>query len=117
MLEMILPFILSNWIWVAVMLILWKIGNDLKKVVPEASKSVVWRIYWSTLPFHPIIAGCLLGFVLPIPASIHQAFPFIVHELGGVVSNIYYTSAGVASTVWYDFYKSYTKAKTPKSEE
>lgn len=107
--DLFVPFLLENWIFLAVVVILWYVGQEIKKQAPAATESTLWRFYWKTLPFHPVIIGIVLGAFAPVPAS-------IVAVLGNTVGYYYYACAGVISIVWHDVYTSWKKHPKPTEE-
>ena len=103
------PFLIEWWPFIAVVFILWYLGQEIKKKAPPADKSWFWRLYWMTLSFHPVIAGVVLGYLgLPVPAS--------VNALGAHSASLYYAAAGVLSVKWHDIWRNYNKYKKKKDE-
>lgn len=103
------PFLIEWWPFVAVSLILWYIGQNLKKIAPKPEVNWFWKLYWMTLWAHPILVGIGLAFLgLPVPVA--------VEALGNGAAELYYSAAGVVSVVWHDAWRTWKKYKTKKEE-
>lgn len=103
------PVILEWWPFIAVMFILWYVGQEIKKKIPPASTNWFWQWYWRTLSFHPLIIGLALGyFGLPVPATINA--------MGHGIPELYYCFAGMASVKWHDALRTWQKYKIKKEE-
>lgn len=109
---LIWPFLIEWWPFFAVAVILYIVGNQIKKYAPSAKTSKFWMVYWATLPIHPLVVGIILGFFgLPVPAT--------VQALGEGAAELYYGFAGILSPYLHDVIqtaKKYIKKHFEKEE-
>jgi hypothetical protein len=99
-LDKIFIVVAANWSFLAVALLLGMIGEVIKPMIigpnkKEAEKIRWKRVYIRTLPFHPVVAGGLLGLFLS------TTLPELVASSGIVGSVLYFAAAGVISTWLY----------------
>lgn len=102
MLETLLPVALTHWPFLAVAAVLWALAQAAKAVAPSADAGPGWKLYWSTLPFHSVIAGCLVGACFPVLAPFAAARP---------LSALYFAASGVLSAYGHDIWQTYRKHK------
>ena len=98
---------MTFWSFIAVSLVLYRLGETAKNLVLGRTKEDVaqnlkirWKsVFYETLMFQPVVAGGLMGLVLgaTVPAVI---------STGGVISSVlYFATAGVMSTWIYELVK------------
>lgn len=94
-------FLVNMWGFLLVGVLLSAIGLGIKDLMVDPTKSPVHKIYWKTLPVHPVLAGMLIGLV---PSM--QMPDFMGGNSASVVSRvIWYGTAGVFSTWSYSTVK------------
>lgn len=103
---MTLDTVLEHYPFFAAAIILGMIGSQLKRVITkkmaEQSKLAWW--FRATLPIHPVLAGCTVGYIDVLPTSMGLSGP------GG--SALYFGLAGAASSWVYGAFKHFVEKRT-----
>lgn len=106
MLETLLPVALTHWPLLAMAAVLWALGQMGKAVAPPAEASAAWKLYRQTLPFHSVIAGCVIGACFPVLAPFTAARP---------LSALYFAASGVLGSYGHDIYQTWRKYRGGES--
>lgn len=106
--SLIIPTIIEWWPLFFAAAVLWSIGQQVKKFIPD-TQSKFWVFYKRTLPLHPVLAGILFGSLsfAPVPTS--------VASLGGASGSLFYAGAGFLATYGHDLWVTWRKHRN-KSE-
>lgn len=99
----ILPILVEWWSFLSFAAIAWTAGQAAKHLAPPPS-TAGWRIFWRTLPYHPVVFGMIFGAtgIGPLPEAFVKA-----HGTGP----LYYGFAGVIAVYSHDLWKTWVKYK------
>jgi hypothetical protein len=110
---------LTYWSFIAVALVLYRLGEAAKNVVlgktkkelDEAIKTPWKKNFYETLMLQPVVAGGLMGLLLS--ATVPE-----VISAGGIISSVlYFAGAGVLSTWIFDAIKRMVRRFSPSLPE
>jgi hypothetical protein len=105
--NIIIPTLLEWWPLFFFAAILWSLGQQIKKIIPDHTKSIFWKYYWATLPIHPVMAGLIFGSFsfAPLPSNIKS--------LGGISGILFYGFSGFLAVYARDLFQTFIKYKNP----
>lgn len=100
LIERVMRLVEPHWGFFAVAIVLSVVGTLAKRQVPKrkTAHSRFARLYWGTLPWHPVVAGMLLAFAPGMPRSELQT---------PAESVIYWVLCAFTSTWLYDAWRAF----------
>lgn len=92
-LSWLLDPIVTHWPFLSVALILYVVGQGMRRAIPGSKDSRGWRgVFWRTITFHPLVTGAVLGFIRSMPVSAGG------EEWSTAPRVLYFMAAGAFST-------------------
>ena len=104
MLETLLPLAATHWPFIALAAVLWALGQAGKALAPDASAGPMWKAYRATLPWHPLLAGAVIGTLCPALA------PLVLGNTRPLAA-LYFAASGVFAAYAHDIYQTVAKYK------
>jgi hypothetical protein len=81
------------------------LGQTLKRFAKPPTAGLFWRLYWRTLPLHPVILGALFGLTDFAP------IPDWVASTGAKSGVLFYAGTGFIATNYHAILRTWKKYK------